>query len=238
MTAYLESFHEKLKEMYGGSLVKVKTVKEIEPNAKEYLNKLAKSGLIERVRWGWYWIPEEIASAWDLFGKDRNFKIISAQTAASYWNGDFVHRNMYVVKVTDRSYGRALEALAGRRGWDVRTEYIKNHHEVNYEKVDGLYIESLEETVIECMQEWAFTDAFATLYSNRESIILKRLSEEAYWKRISGSDVRVRQALEYGSHLINELTGIRLFDTNQTDLNDDYIKREIQETVEKVVALA
>jgi len=238
MPAYLERFHEKLKEMYGGSLVKVKTVKEIEPNAKEYLNKLAKSGLIERVRWGWYWIPEEIASAWDLFGKDRNFKIISAQTAASYWNGDFVHRNMYVVKVTDRSYGRALEALAGRRGWNVRTEYMKNPHEVNYEKVDGLYIESLEETVIECMQEWAFTDAFATLYSNRESIILKRLSEKAYWKRISGSDVRVRQALEYGYHLINELTGIRLFDTNQTELHDDYIKREIQETVEKVVALA
>jgi len=235
---YLQRFHEQLKERFSGSLVKVEAVKAIEPNAKEYLNKLAKAGLIEKVRWGWYWIPSEIKDAWDFLEKDKNFKVVSAQTAASLWNYDFVHRDVYVLKVTDRSYGKALEAFAERKGWKVRTEYIDKPTEVKYEKVGRLFVESVDETVVECMQDWAFTDAFATLYSNRRRIRLERLSEETYWKRISGSDVRVKQALEYGCHLVNELTGRRVFDVKETKLEDDYVKREVEEAVEKVVSLA
>jgi predicted transcriptional regulator of viral defense system len=234
---YLQHFHEHLKERFSGSLVKVKTVEEIEPNAKEYLNKLAKAGLVERVRWGWYWIPAEIKDIWDFLEKDRNFKVVSAQTAASLWNYDFVHRDVYLLKVTDRSYGEALEAFAERRDWKVRTEYV-DKSDADYEKVDGLFVESVGKTVIECLQDWAFTDAFAALYSNRERVRLKRLSKEAYWKRISGSHVRVRQALEYGCHLVNELTGQRIFDVKEPQLEDEYVKREIEEAVEKVVSLA
>ncbi|MFQ6075529.1 MAG: hypothetical protein ACE5Z5_05275 [Candidatus Bathyarchaeia archaeon] len=199
---------------------------------------MAKAGLVERVRWGWYWVPAEVKDVWDFFEKDRNFKIISAQTAASLRNYDFIHRDVYLLKVTDRSYGKALETFAERRGWKVRTEYIAKPSDVRYEDVGGLFVESVEETVIECMQGWAFTDAFATLYSNRDRIELKRLSEEGYWKRISGSDVRVRQALEYGCHLVNELTGRRVFDVKERRLEDDYVKREVEEAVEKVVSLA
>lgn len=238
MPEYLRRFHKQLKERFSGSLVKVKTVKGMEPNAKEYLNKLAKAGLVERVRWGWYWIPAEVKNAWDFFEKDRNFKMISTQTAASLWNYDFIHRDVYVLKVTDRSYGKALEKFAERRGWKVRIEHIDKPSNVKYEKVGGLFVESIEATIIECMQDWAFMDAFATLYSNRDRIELKRLSEDGYWKRISGSDVRVRQALEYGCHLANELAGRRMFDVKEPRLEDDYVRREVEEAIGKVFLLA
>lgn len=237
MAEYLQRFYKRLKERFSGSLVKVETAKQIEPNAKEYLNKLAKAGLIERVRWGWYWVPEKIEDAWDFFEKDKNFKIISRQTAASFWNYDFIHRDAYVLKVTDKSYGKALEEFAKRRGWRIHAQYVPKPSKENYEKVGNLLVESMEETIIECMQEWAFIDAFATLYSNRKSIRLRKLSEANYWKRVSGSSVRVRQALEYGCHLVNELTGRKIFDVKEPKLEDDYVKREIEEAVEKVVEL-
>lgn len=59
MPDYLKEFHEKLRK-WKGSLVRPKTVKEIESNAKECLNKLSKEGLIERAKWGGYWISTEI----------------------------------------------------------------------------------------------------------------------------------------------------------------------------------
>ena len=88
----MQRFYERLSREYAGSLVKVEDVKRMEPNAKEYLNKLARSGLVEKVKWGWYWVPDEIRDAWDFFEKDKGFKMISCQTAASVWNQDFVHR--------------------------------------------------------------------------------------------------------------------------------------------------
>jgi hypothetical protein len=237
MPEYLQRFHKQLLERFSGSLVKVKDVKEIEPNAKEYLNKLAKAGLVERVRWGWYWVPGEVKDVWDFLEKDRNFKIISSQTAASLWNYDFIHRDAYVLKVTDRSYGKALEEFARRRGWRFHTEYVLKPSEEGYTKLGKLFVENVEETIIRCMQDWAFTDAFATLYSNRHRVQLGKLSKESYWKRISKSDVRIRQALEYGCHLINKLVGKELFRVRESGLEDAYVKREIEEAVEKVVEL-
>jgi len=58
--------------------------------------------------------------------KDKNFKVISAQTAASFWNNDFVHRDVYVLKVKDRSYGKALKEFAKKKGWNVEAEYSKD----------------------------------------------------------------------------------------------------------------
>ena len=56
MQAYLEQFYRDLSG-WKGSLVKVEHVQN--PHAKEYLHKLARAGFIERVTWGWYWIPEK-----------------------------------------------------------------------------------------------------------------------------------------------------------------------------------
>jgi len=232
----LKEFHEKLGE-WRGSLVRVKSLRGIEPNAKKYLNNLSKEGLIERVKWGWYWIPTEIKDIWDFLEKDKNFKVISAQTAASFWNYDFIHRDAYVLKVRDKSFGKALKEFTKRRGWNIEVEYIKDFSKVKYKKFGNLLVEDIEDNVIECLQNWAFADAFATLYTNRDRINLDRLYKESYWKRISKTDVRVRQALEYGYHRINELSGKKLFPCREPKLEDEFVRREIDEAVEKVVEL-
>jgi len=235
MPEYLTEFNEKLR-LFKGSLVKVKSVKDIEPNAKEYLNKLSKGDLIERVKWGWYWVPAKIKDVWDFLEKDKNFKVVSAQTAASFWNNDFVHRDVYVLKVKEKSYGKALKEFARKNGWNIEVEYLKDPTKIKYRKVGNLLVEDIEENVIECLQNWAFTDAFATLYENRDRINLNRLYKESYWKRISKTNVRVKQALEYGFHRLSELSGVE-FPHRETKLEDDFVKREIDEAIEKVVEL-
>lgn len=230
---YLKSFYELLKQKYSGSLVKVGEIKE--PNAKEYLNKLAKAGLIERVTWGWYWIPDDITDPWDFFEKDKGFKVVCCQTAASMWNQDFVHRDTYSLKVSDRSYGKALEEFAKKKGWRFQIEYVEKPE--NYVKVGKLYVENVGEVITECLGRWAFIDAFAALYANRDDINFEDLAKQSYWKRISGTNIRVRQALEYGGRLINEMTGKDLFEVRKTKLENEYVRREIEEAVEKVVEL-
>jgi hypothetical protein len=235
MREYLQEFNERLRP-FKGSLVRVKSVKKVEPKAKEYLNKSSKEGLIERIKWGWYWVPTEVKSIWDFLEKDKNFKVVSAQTAASFWNNDFVHRDVYVLKVKDRSYGKALKAFAKKKGWNIEVEYSKDPSKIKYRKVGHLLVEDIEENVIECLQIWAFADAFATLYENRDKIDLNKLYKESYWKRISKTNVRAKQALEYGFHQLGELGGIE-FPHKETKLEDDFVKREIDEAVEKVVEL-
>ena len=235
MPEYLTEFIKKLKP-YKGSLVRVKSVKDIEPRAKEYLNKSFKEGKIERVKWGWYWVPTEVQDIWDFLEKDKNFKVISAQTAASFWNNDFIHRDVYVLKVKNKSYGRALKELAKKKGWNVEVEYSKDFSKIKYRKIGNLLVEDIEDTVIDCLQNWAFTDAFATFYANRDRINLDRLYKESYWKRISKTDIRAKQVLEYGFHRMSELSGIE-FPHRESKLEDDFVRREIDEAVEKVVEL-
>jgi hypothetical protein len=235
MPEYLQEFSKRLRP-FRGSLVRVSSVKEIEPRAKEYLNKASKEGAIERIKWGWYWVPTEISSVWDFLAKDKNFKVVSAQTAASFWNNDFVHRDIYVLKVKDKSYGKALKAFAKKKGWNIEIEYSKDPSKIRYQKVGNLLVEDIEENVIACLQNWAFADAFAILYENKDKIDLNRLYKEAYWKRISKTNVRAKQALEYGLHQLEEMGGMG-FPHRETKLEDDFVKREIDEAIEKVVEL-
>lgn len=235
MPTYLQRFYEKLKERYAGCLIKTKDLKELEPHAKEYLNQLSKTGLIERIRWGWYWVPDDVNDPWDFFERDKGLKIISCQTAASLWNQDFVHRDTYSLKVANRSYGRALEEFAKKKGWTFQVEYVEKPKK--YQKVGKLLVQDMDETVIECMQRWAFTDAFAVIYSNSDKINMKDLYKKSYWKRIQGTNIRVRQALEYGCHFINKLSGKKLLEAQKTRLADEYLKREIEEAAQKVVEL-
>lgn len=235
MATYLAEFIKKLKP-YQGSLIRVKTAKSIEPKAKEYLNKSSKEGLVERVKWGWYWVPTEITDIWDFLEKDKNFKVVSAQTAASFWNNDFIHREVYALKVQDKSYGKALQEFAKKRGWNVEVKYSKGSSKAKYRKVGSLFVEDIEDNVIECLQKWAFTDAFATLYENKNRIDLARLYQSAYWKRISKTNIRTKQALEYGFHQIEKAGGAK-FPHRETRLDDDFVRREIDEAVERVVEL-
>lgn len=235
LPSYLQRLHGQLLKKYAGSVVRVRDVKEMEPNAKEYLNKLAKARLIEKVGWGCYWVPCDIKDPWDFFEKDKGFKVVSCQTAASLWNNDFIHRDIYVLKVYDRSYGRALEEFAKRRKWRFQVEYVEKP--MKYKKIGRLLVEDVNETIIECVSRWAFIDAFAALYSNRHRVKLCCLLKQSYWKRIRGINVRVRQALEYGCCLMNELIGNRIFDVRKPRLDDEYLKRELEEAVEKVVEI-
>ena len=235
MPEYLTEFNKKLKP-YKGSLVRVKNVKGIEPKAKEYLNKLSKEGSIERIKWGWYWVPTEVKDIWDFLEKDKNFKVVSAQTAASFWNNDFVHRDVYVLKVKDRSYGKALKEFGKQRGWNFEVEYAKDASNIKYRKIGNLLVEDIEENVIECIQRWAFADAFATLCENKEKINLDRLYKGSYWKRISKTNVRAKQALEYGFHQLGELGGVE-FPHREAKLEDSFVRREIDEAIERVVEL-
>jgi hypothetical protein len=235
MPEYLTEFNKRLRSSKG-SLVRVNSVKGVEPNAKEYLNKLSKEALVERVKWGWYWIPTKVKDVWDFLEKDKNFKVVSAQTAASFWNHDFVHRDIYVLKVKDRSYGEALKEFGKKRGWTFEIEYSKDPSEIRYRKMGNLFVEDMEENVIVCLQKWAFADAFATLYENKDRINLDRLYKESYWKRISKTNVRAKQALEYGFHQLGELSGVE-FRHREPKLEDTFVRREIDEAVEKVAEL-
>lgn len=100
-----------------------------------------------------------------------------------------------------------------------------------------MFVEDMDETIIECVSRRAFMDAFAVLYLNRDRVKLKDLCRRGYWRRVRGTNVRVRQALSYGCYLINKLVGKEMFDVREPKLGDDYVKREVGESVERVVEL-
>ena len=233
MPEYLDEFNERLRKDWRGSLVKVEQVKE--PNAREYMHSLARAGCVEHVSHGWYWIPDEVESFYDFLRADKNFKVVSGQSAASFWNNDFVHRDVYSLKVKDKSYAKTLKAFAGIKGWKVEIEVVKD--EPAYVERNGLKIEPISDSIIECLQIWAFADAFSALYLNRAHVRLKELSRKAYWKRLPKTSVRVRQVLEYGSEKINELTNKRIFNVKGVDIEDDFVRNELDEAAERVVKL-
>jgi len=87
------------------------------------------------------------------------------------------------------------------------------------------------------MQRWAFTDAFAVLYENQKKTLFQSLAKRSYWMRIPKTEIRVRQALSYGCYRLNELTQERLFPVRKMNLEDSFVRKEIDEAVEKVVDL-
>lgn len=232
MQAYLERFHQDLVADWKGSLVKVADLQE--KNAKEYMNQAARAGLVERVRWGWYWVIDETTDVRAFLEKDRHFKVIAGQSAASYWNLDFVHRDICLVKVRDESYGKALEAFASSKGWQIQAQPLENSDN-GYRKIGKLLVESPETTVIECMQDWAFLDALAVLYAHPQQY--SKIAKESYWRRISRSDVRVRQALAYSCAIFNEKTGTNRFPTQRAKIEDEFLREQLDEAIEKVIEL-
>ena len=225
MEQYLTDFNSRLRKNWPGSLVKVDGINE--PHAKEYLNKLAKIGKIERVSWGWYWVPARTRSAQDFLRRDRNFKVLANQTAASYWNHDFVHRDVYVVKVNDRSYAKALEIFASGKGWRIQSIYTDE--QLKYVSINGLHIENMEQAIVNCLKSYAFVDAFAAMNVNRDRIKIGEVERRYYWERLPHSDVRIRSILAYAWARIAGGTPRRIA--------DDYVRRNIDDAVDKVVGV-
>jgi len=228
MERYLIEFYKKLNK-YESSLIKVGSIKSLNIHAKEYLNKLAKSGKIEKIAWGWYYITpkKEPATALEFLARDKNFKVVVDQSAASFWNQDFVHRNAVTIAVNSLPYKKALESFVKRRGWNISIEYDKKLDKIKYRNLGNLLVEDRERTIIECMKRWAFIDAIAVLAANK-NLSFQRLMKDSFWIRISGTDTRVKQAIEYSVYKLFKTGG------RKVDIKNEFIRAELDEAISKV----
>ncbi len=232
--SYLDEFQKKLGKRWKGSLVSVSEAGEVDANAKKYLSQLAKIGDVEKVTWGWYWIPDEYEDFLDFLAKDKHFKVLHKQTAAAWWSGDFVHRNYFAVAVKEASYGKALERFARSQGWNVSVE-TRDFKKGEYRRVDSLYVEALEETIVDCLKAWAFADAFSSLHANHEQIDSDRITRH-YWERIPRTNTRVGQVLKYGGSLIGR-EGDRAYPPVRSYISDGFVRRQVEEAAERVIKL-
>lgn len=228
MENYLKEFYKRLKK-YEGSLVKVSSIKNLNIYAKEYLIKLAKFGKIEKIAWGWYYILPKVEprDALEFLAKDRNFKVVIGQTAASFWNQDFIHRNVVTISVNNLSYKKALEAFAKKRKWNMLIEYNKRGENIKYTKFGNLLIEDRHQTIIDCMKRWAFIDAIAILSANK-NLSFHQLIKNSFWIRISRTDVRVKQAIEY------VVCKLPKDGETKIDIKNEFIRAELDEAISKV----
>jgi len=233
---YLQDFRSALKQRWAGSLFSVSDAHQVNERAKEYLHRLSKNGEVQRVYWGWYYVPEK-QDVWGFLARDKGLKVVIKQTAASIWNYDFVHRDVYRLAVEDQPYKNALESFAKEMGWVFEVEY---HDKMPYEyrKVDGLSVEAPEPCIVDCMSEWAFMDAFATLYFRKDEISFKKLKELGRWRRISKINVRAWTAIKYGCNSFNEQLGKKAFKVKATKLEQEDLKELIEEAVERVIEFA
>jgi len=233
---YLENFKTTLEGKWSGSLFTVSDAEQIHSRAKEYLYRLSKRGEIRRVGWGWYYIPEKHRDVWEFLAADKGFKVVIKQTAASLWNYDFIHRDLYRLAVENYSYKKALESFAKEMGWNFEVEY-REKIPYEYRKVDDLFIETPESCIVNCISEWSFADAFATLYFRKDEIDFNKLKKIGRWKRISKTNVRVWTAIKYGCKLFNQYFTKRIFKVKATSLQED-VRELVEEAVGKVVEFA
>jgi len=231
---HLDKFKTMIETNWPGSLISLKHARELHPRAKEYLYRLSRRNEIKRVVRGWYIIPLDYRDPWDFITRDKGFKVIIKQTAASIWNYDFIHRDVIHLAVKDKAYGRALEALGKMIGWNFEVEY---HKVIPYEyrKINNLYIETIESSIVSCIVDWSFIDAFATLYFRRREIDFSKLKTLSKWKRISNTDLRAWTLIKYGCSLLNEHLGRRIFKIKPTEIKQMDIKELVKEAVEKVI---
>jgi len=234
---YLEQFSSALRERWKGSLFKVSEAKGIDTRAKEYLHRLGKLGAAEHVHWGWYYIPEKQQDVWGFLSSDKGFKVLIKQTAASIWNYDFVHRNVYRLAVEDASYKKALEMFGKERGWIFEVE-CHNKIPFEYRKVDRLFVEAPESCLVNCVAEWAFLDAFAILYFRKDDISFGKVRALGRWRRISKTEVRAWAAIKYACDLFKESLGKKVFNVRVSELENDDVKELVEEAVEKVMEFA
>ena len=225
MERYLVELRRQLKAEWGGSLVKVASIRI--PYAKEYLGKLSKKGEIERVYWGWYWVPSKLSDAQEFLRRDKNFKVLANQTAASFWNHDFVHRDTLIVKVNEKSYGKALENFAKKRGWSIQAIYTDK--KLSYVSLTGLRIETMEQSIINCLKSYAFEDAFAAIRVNRHKIKINEIGRRHYWELLPHTKVRIGSILAY--------SWARMSGGHARRIGDDFVRRTVDDALTRVISV-
>jgi hypothetical protein len=169
--------------------------------------------------------------------KDRGFKVIIKQTAASMWNYDFIHRDVFRLAVNNSSYKKALEAFAKSMGWYFEVEYHKKIP-YEYEEVDGLFVETLESCIINCLAEWSFIDAFTALYFRRKEVDFDKLRNLGRWKRLSKTNLRIWTLIKYGCELFNEYFGKEIFKFKAAKVKQASVRELVKEAAKKVVEFA
>jgi hypothetical protein len=234
---YLDEFKDRLVQDFSGSMFSLSQAQKAHRRAKEYLHRLVKSDSVKRIALGWYWIPTGYEDAWEFLARDRGFKVIVKQSAASIWNYDFVHRDVLRLAVNDQSYRRALEIFAQAMSWSFEVEFYRKIP-YGYRKVDGLFVETLESCVVNCLAEWSFMDAFAALYFRREEIDFSELRRLGRWKRVSRTNLRVWTLIKYGCKLFNKRLGREVFRFKAGEIKQADVRGLINEAVEKVVEFA
>ena len=226
---YIHDFYQRIDKEWHGSLISVREARRLHQHAKEYLAQAAREGLVERVTWGWYFVPAPYRDAVEFLKQDKHFKVLHKQTAAGIWNADFVHHDHYTVAVSDASYARALQAFAEQRGWNITVE-TRRLTKKDYVKIGDNYVEGLEPTIISCLKAWAFTDAFAALHEHERDVRWRKLAMHA-WERIPRTNARIGQLLTYGTKTLHH-------EPTRANITDDFLKRQVDEALEKVVDLA
>jgi len=122
-------------------------------------------------------------------------------------------------------------------GWDFEVEYYKKIP-YEYEEVDGLFIETLESCIVDCLAEWSFVDAFAALYFRREEVDFDKLRNLGKWKRVSKTNLRVWTLIKFGCNLFNEHFGRGVFKFKAAEVKQADVRELVNEVVEKVVEFA
>jgi hypothetical protein len=122
-------------------------------------------------------------------------------------------------------------------GWNFEVEF---HRKITYEyrEIDGLFVESLESCIVNCIAEWLFIDAFAALYFRRDDIDFVKLKNLGRWKRISGTNIRVWTLIKYGCKLFNEYFRKEIFKFKAVEIKQADVRELINEAIEKVVEFA
>ncbi len=229
----LKKFYDKLYKNFKGSLVTYNHVKNIDKNAKEYLNQLADKNKIDEIITNWYYIKDNFKDEIDFLSKDKNFKIISGISAASFWNYEFIQHNVCRVLVNNKEYAKTLEKFSEKHNLKINVIYSKNLPK--YIKADNLLIETIEYCIIDCLTDYAFIDAFSTIYEQKKDINLENLLKLSYHKTLPNSNIKLNQILYYAFNKFNEISERRIFADYNVNLKDHFIKRSLDEAIEKIL---
>ena len=100
-----------------------------------------------------------------------------------------------------------------------------------------MYVESLEDTIVDCVKDWAFADALSSLHENKDRVDWRRIFSHS-WERISGTNTRVGQVVKYGTSIIGRETGSSAYAESKTAIPDDFVRRQVEEAAAKVIEFA
>ena len=65
-------------------------------------------------------------------------------------------------------------------------------------------VEAPKSCLVNCVADWAFSDAFAVLHFRKDEISFDKVRALSRWRRISKTDIRAWAVIKYACSLFNE----------------------------------